>query len=147
MNIADPLQPRLEYILTNFSPLLRHVKITIDLMHPQAVMLFLADLQPRINVLRPRDYWNYVKEHYLPTPERIQEFAQTLAKHIPALKTVQFLMYDYEDKDLPLFDYQCKVSRVRKSEPGKPGSFRLEESMMNRLHRRHIDMTPLGFDL
>jgi hypothetical protein len=145
-NLANAPQPRLEHILTNFSPLLRHVKITIDLMHPQAVMLFMDSLQPRINLLKPRDYWSYVTKHYIPTPERIQEFAHTLAKHIPGLKTIQFLMYDYEVKDIPLFDYQCRVRRTRKSEPGKPGAFRLEESTMNRLHRRHIDMTPIGFD-
>lgn len=115
-------------------------------MHPQAVMLFMDSLQPRVNLLKPRDYWSYVTKHYIPTPDRIQEFARTLAKHIPGLKTIQFLMYDYEVKDIPLFDYQCRVRRTRKSEPGKPGAFRLEESTMNRLHRRHIDMTPIGFD-
>lgn len=133
--------------MTNFSPLLRHVKITMDLMHPAATMMFLADLQPRTNVMRPSGYWDYVTKQFIPAPERIQGFARTLARRIPALKTVQFLVYDHDAKTLPLFNYQCRVRRIRKSRPGEPGSFRLEESEMNRLHRLDVEMMPTGSDL
>jgi hypothetical protein len=80
-------------------------------------------------------YWDIISNFYLPTHTRIQEFARTLAKHIPALETVQFIIYDYNTKALPLFNYKCNVERVKKSEPGKPGSFRLQESTLDRLDK------------
>lgn len=128
-------QPRIEFILTKYSPTLRHVKITVDLIDRFVTEAFLESLGPR----QPDyPYWYVISNYYLPTPARIQEFARTLAKHIPALETVQFLIYDYDTRALPLFDYQCDVVRVKKSEPGKPGSFRLQESTMNRLHKHTI---------
>jgi hypothetical protein len=130
--LANPPQPRIEHILTHFSPKLRHVKVTVDLDNRFATDAFTASLGAR----RPElPYWDIVTKHYLPTPARVQEFSRTLAKHIPALETVEFIIYDYTPKALPLFNYKCNVLRVKKSEPGKPGSFRLQESTLNRLDK------------
>ncbi|KAJ9105071.1 hypothetical protein QFC19_003703 [Naganishia cerealis] len=129
--------PRIEHMLSQLSPTLRHVRIAVDLRHPTVARDFLENLHVLMAPPDLQNYWSVITEYYLPTPARIKEFSRTLAKYIMALETVQFLIYDYDSRLKPLLQYDCTIVRVRKSEPGKLGSFRMQEKMMNRLDEHH----------
>ncbi|KAJ9094695.1 hypothetical protein QFC21_005852 [Naganishia friedmannii] len=125
--------PRIEYMLTDLSPTLRHVRVAVDLRHPDATRIFMDTLHPLLSPPDSTEYWAIITEFYIPSPGRIKEFARTLAKYMTALETIQFVIYNHDSTERPMFQYDAKVVRVRKSEPGKPGSFRLLEKMSDRL--------------
>lgn len=129
-------QPRIEYMLTDLSRTLRHIRIAVDLRHPDATRLFLDTLHPALSPRETTEYWGVITQHYIPSPARIKEFARTLARYMMALETVQFAIYNHDSTERPMFQYDAKVVRVRKSElaaGGRPGSFRLLEKTWDRL--------------
>ncbi|KAJ9115845.1 hypothetical protein QFC22_004987 [Naganishia vaughanmartiniae] len=125
--------PRIESMLTDLSSTLRHVRVAVDLRHPDATRVFMDTLHPLLSPPDTTEYWAVITEFYIPSPARIKEFARTLAKYMTALETIQFAIYNHDSAERPMFQYDAKVVRVRKSEPGKPGSFRLLEKMSDRL--------------
>lgn len=104
------LQNGFQDLFKRFSPKLEKVSFVVTLEDPKTTKGKVAYFRRQH---RPAHltYWGIVKNHYIPTVDRLEKFVVRLAKDLPELKTFEFRVEDDKVDPAPLVQYRAVVEK------------------------------------